>query len=77
MEKIIEKELMHAYCNNCSKEINQVWVCKLNSVIGVRYIYFCSECQKPLGIYHEKMTNLNNLLANSIFKGNKAQDAIH
>ncbi len=74
MEKIITKELMHAYCNNCSKEIDSVWMCKINSIIGVRYIYFCGECQKPLGVFHEKITNMNNMGTNFHLNGNKAQE---
>lgn len=76
MEKIIEKEIIHAYCNNCSKEINLVWVCKLNSIIGLRYIYFCGECQKPLGIFHEKKTSLINLNMNSLVKNGEANGAL-
>lgn len=76
MEKIIEKEIMHAYCKNCSKEINIVWICKLNSIIGVRYIYFCSECQKPLGIFHEKRTSLINLNANSLVNNSETNVAL-
>lgn len=54
MFKKIEKEKVQMTCPLCRVDINEVWVCKLDSVIGVRYTYFCSSCQKMLGISKEK-----------------------
>ncbi|MCL5030054.1 MAG: hypothetical protein M1480_13655 [Bacteroidetes bacterium] len=54
MVKEIDKEDVHTVCPHCLKKINLVWVCKLESIIGIRYAYFCSECQKNLGISHIK-----------------------
>ncbi len=53
MKKEINKENVKAICPHCLKNINMVWVCKLESVIGIRYAYFCSSCQKSLGISHK------------------------
>ena len=50
MFKKIEKEKVQMTCPLCRAKINEVWVCKLDSVIGVRYAYFCSGCQKMLSI---------------------------
>ena len=52
--KEIEQERVNAVCTHCLKEISLVWVCKIKSVIGTRYVFFCGECQKNLGISHEK-----------------------
>ncbi len=76
MEKIITKELLHAYCNKCSKEIDSVWMCKISSIIGVRYIYFCGECQKLLGTFHEKITEFDKLSAKSIVKNSGSAASI-
>ena len=54
MNKEIEKEKVNAVCPHCLKEISMVWVCKIESVIGTRYVFFCGECQKNLGISQEK-----------------------
>jgi hypothetical protein len=54
MKKEIRKEKVNAVCPHCLKEISIVWVCKVESVIGMRYVFFCGECQKNLGISHEK-----------------------
>jgi hypothetical protein len=54
MNKEIEKEKVNVVCPHCLKEINLAWVCKIQSVIGTRYVFFCGECQKSLGISHVK-----------------------
>lgn len=54
MIKEIEKESVSAICPHCLKDISLVWVCKIESVIGERYVFFCGECQKNLGISHQK-----------------------
>jgi RecJ-like exonuclease len=54
MKKEIKKEKVNATCPHCSKKISLVWICKIESVIGTSYVFFCSECQKSLGSSHEK-----------------------
>lgn len=54
MTKQIEKENIKAICSHCGEEIDSVWICRVDSTIGVRYIYFCSNCQQNLGIYLNK-----------------------
>ena len=54
MNKEIEKQALTQLARYCLKEISVVWVCKIESVIGKRYVFFCGECQKNLGISHEK-----------------------
>jgi len=54
MEKFIDKETVHTWCPHCKEEIDTVWVCKLESSSVLRYAYFCSNCQKNLGIFSRK-----------------------
>ena len=41
-------------CPYCEQEIHSVSVRKMESMLGVRYLYYCSNCQKTLGISHRK-----------------------
>ena len=41
-------------CPYCSSELRTVWMRELKSVLGRRYIYFCSNCRKVLGVSHRK-----------------------
>ncbi|GAB4286938.1 MAG: hypothetical protein Kow0098_02770 [Ignavibacteriaceae bacterium] len=54
MTKEIEKEQVDIECPRCSEKIDIVWVCTIESVIGLRYAYFCSKCQRMLGIFLSK-----------------------
>ncbi len=54
MKKTIKKEEAHVKCPHCLKEIDTVWVCRVKSIIGVRYVFFCSDCQKNIGISSQK-----------------------
>ena len=49
-----EKNDLTPICPHCSKEINKVWFRALESLLGKRYIYFCPECRKVLGVSHRK-----------------------
>lgn len=51
MEKILRKEEVRIYCEHCKKEVENVWVCKMDSIIGTRYALLCTDCQKLIGIY--------------------------
>jgi len=53
MIKIIE-DSRNPICPHCEKEITQVSVQKVESLLGVRYLYFCNDCRKVLGISHRK-----------------------
>lgn len=41
-------------CPHCEKEIRSVGTKKLPGRMGVRLIYFCSQCRKVLGFSHRK-----------------------
>jgi hypothetical protein len=51
MEKILHKENVKIYCKHCEKEFGDVWICKMNSIIGTRYVMLCTGCQKLIEIY--------------------------
>ena len=54
MTKLLQKEPLRTVCPHCGQEIKDVWICELESVIGVRYAYVCSNCEKLLGISTDK-----------------------
>jgi hypothetical protein len=41
-------------CPHCDKELNNVFASRLDTFLGVRFIYFCGMCRKVLGISHRK-----------------------
>jgi hypothetical protein len=51
MEKNLKKIKQKTYCKNCEMEIEQLWICKMDSIIGIRYALLCSACQTLIGIY--------------------------
>ena len=54
MTKLLQKEPLKTVCPHCGQEINDVWICEMKSVIGMRYAYLCSNCEKLLGISTDK-----------------------
>ena len=64
MTKEIEHIEIKAICPICNKSINELWIAKLDSVIGIRYAYICSECKKILKLSKKYMdiSNLNQIL---------------
>jgi hypothetical protein len=51
MEKILQKANVKIYCERCKKEVENVWICKMDTIIGTRYALFCTGCQKLIEIY--------------------------
>ena len=41
-------------CPHCSAQVSSISVRKIESVLGVRYLYYCSRCSKVLGVSHRK-----------------------
>ena len=41
-------------CPHCDSPLRTVWFRELRGIAGRRYIYFCTECRKCLGISHRK-----------------------
>jgi len=58
MTKLLQKVTFKSVCPSCGKKINDVWICELDSVIGTRYAYLCTNCEKLLGISIDKKTLL-------------------
>jgi YHS domain-containing protein len=50
----IETSEVQPVCPHCEKEITSILVKLIESIFGKRYLYFCSECRKVLGITHRK-----------------------
>ncbi len=51
MEKILQRIKQKCLCRNCENEIEHLWICKMDSIIGIRYALLCTGCQKLIGIY--------------------------
>jgi hypothetical protein len=68
MEKILRKNNVKTYCEHCEREFENVWICKMESIIGTRYALLCTGCQRLKGIYSsldfiERM-NISNAFIN-------------
>jgi hypothetical protein len=60
MTKEIEQILVNTTCPICNRIISEVWIAKLDSVIGLRYAYICGECENLLKLTKDKITNISN-----------------
>ena len=67
MEKMLEKKRVKTYCVHCEKEFENVWICKMDSIIGTRYALLCTGCQKLMGIYYAKDFIASAISPNIIF----------
>lgn len=61
MTKEFEQIKINTTCPICRKNISDIWVAKLDSVIGVRYAYICLECKNLIKITSEKYQDFFNL----------------
>ena len=41
-------------CPHCTEDIKKIYMREIKSVLGRRYLYYCSLCLKVLGISHRK-----------------------
>ena len=41
-------------CPQCGKEIHEIAARQVESTLGVRFLYYCCECRKVLGVSHRK-----------------------
>ena len=41
-------------CPHCSTELDKIWMRDVRTFFGKRYIYFCPNCRKVLGVSHRK-----------------------
>jgi len=49
-----QKEDVSPICPHCSQPLEGLWFRELRGVFGRRYVYFCSQCRKILGVSHRK-----------------------
>ena len=61
MTKEIEQIEIKTICPICNKTISELWVAKLDSVIGVRYAYICIDCKNLIKITKKKYLNTADL----------------
>ena len=54
MVQLVENESVTPICPHCEQAVHTLFFRTLSSFLGRRYIYFCSECRKVLGISHRK-----------------------
>lgn len=54
MTKEIEQIEIKTTCPICNKIISEMWIAKLDSVIGIRYAYICTNCKNLIKITKEK-----------------------
>jgi hypothetical protein len=52
--KLELREEIQPICPHCQTEITTLWYRELRGPFGRRYIYFCSQCRKALGVSHRK-----------------------
>lgn len=41
-------------CPHCGKDIHEIAARRVESTLGVRFLYYCIECRKVLGVSHRK-----------------------
>ena len=41
-------------CPHCEKEIHEIAARRVESNLGVRFLYYCTGCRKVLGVSHRK-----------------------
>jgi DNA-directed RNA polymerase subunit RPC12/RpoP len=61
MTKEIEQIEIETTCPICNKTISELWIAKLDSVIGIRYAYICTNCKNLIKITKEKYLDNSNL----------------
>ena len=54
MIEVREKNDVTPLCPHCAEAVTEVWFQSLRGVFGRRYIYFCAQCRKVLGVSHRK-----------------------
>ena len=54
MLKLEERVDVFPICPHCSKELMTVWMRQIRSMLGRRYVYFCPNYRKVLGVTHRK-----------------------
>ncbi len=54
MVNLRERNDIQPLCPHCAEELADVWFRELRGALGKRYVYFCAQCRKVLGVSHRK-----------------------
>jgi uncharacterized protein with PIN domain len=54
MMQLVEKNDVTPICPHCNTQLTAIAFRELRATLGKRYIYFCPNCQKVLGVSHRK-----------------------
>ena len=54
MISVEETEDVNPICPFCTKELHKIFCRQLGGMFGKRYVYFCPDCRKVLGVSHRK-----------------------
>ncbi len=54
MINLIEKTDVAPICPHCGATLTSIHCRRISSVFGKRYVYFCPQCMKVLGVSHRK-----------------------
>lgn len=52
--RINEAPTIDPLCPHCERKIQEIGARRIESTLGVRFIYFCNSCGKVLGVSHRK-----------------------
>jgi len=52
--RIREDHIADPICPHCGTDIREIAARRLDSTLGVRFLYYCVNCRKVLGISHRK-----------------------
>ena len=50
----IESGTIRPICPHCSANIDKIYSTEIKGIMGRRYVYYCANCLKVLGISHRK-----------------------
>ncbi len=54
MIEVMKRDEVQPLCPHCATALRMVWFQQLSGHLGKRYVYFCSNCRKVLGVSHRK-----------------------
>ena len=54
MIEINETKTETPICPHCERRLGTIGARKIGSMFGVRFVYFCGQCKKVLGVSHRK-----------------------
>ncbi|MBI9073462.1 MAG: hypothetical protein JEY94_17805 [Melioribacteraceae bacterium] len=54
MIKSREVSDVNPICPFCEKELHEILIREIETTFGKRYVYFCAECKKVLGVSQRK-----------------------